>query len=145
MKKSNSMYMNICGYTAMQVITGSMSDTINVNDVVIVKLTDDVKKNDIISYIDDNAIITHRIVDITDTKITTKGDANNSNDKPISKSDVIGKVEYIIPKVGIWKNVLSTPVVYISLGITIILIFLINFNKDNRISECIEKEETKVK
>ncbi len=46
LKVFNKEYINFCGYTIFQVITGSMEDTIKIKDIVIVKLTDDVKKDD---------------------------------------------------------------------------------------------------
>ena len=41
-------YMNLFGYSIFQVKTGSMSGTIEIGDIVIVKLTNEVEKNDII-------------------------------------------------------------------------------------------------
>lgn len=141
MKKNNNKYIDVFGYTAMQVITGSMADTININDIIIVKITDKVNTNDIISYHEENAIITHRIIDINGDTVITKGDANNSNDNAVKKENIIGKVIYVIPKVGIWKNILNTPLILIVIGVTICLIYVIDFSKDNGISKCIEKKE----
>ena len=62
-------------------------------------------------------------------KLITKGDANNSKDVPINKSQVIGKVKYIIPKAGIWKQVLTEPSVLISLLLFIIIITVITYYK----------------
>jgi signal peptidase I len=56
-------YANVFGYTYFVVATGSMSGTIEVNDIVIVKLTNDVKLNDIITYKGQNdEFITHRLI-----------------------------------------------------------------------------------
>ena len=41
-------YANIFGYTGFEVITGSMSGTIEVGDVVIVKIENSIQENDII-------------------------------------------------------------------------------------------------
>ena len=49
LKVFNYDYINFCGYTIFQVITGSMEDTIKIKDIVIVKLTDEVEENDIIT------------------------------------------------------------------------------------------------
>ena len=40
-------YADIFGFTAFQVVSGSMANTINIGDAVIVKLTDQIKENDI--------------------------------------------------------------------------------------------------
>ena len=40
----NKKYSNLFGYTFFEVTTGSMSNTIEINDIVIVKITKDIKK-----------------------------------------------------------------------------------------------------
>lgn len=131
MKRKNTKYINIFGYTVMQVVTGSMADTINIKDIIIVKLTNQIDKDDIVTFQEENILITHRVVEIENDIVTTKGDANNSYDTPIKKQDIIGKVVFIIPKVGIWQKVLTTPKVIISGSITICLLYFI-INKDKR-------------
>lgn len=117
----NKPYMNIFGYTFFQVKTGSMSGTMEIGDIIIVKITKEVNKNDIITYEQEQMLITHRIIEKQDTTITTKGDANNSEDEPISQDEVIGKVVYTFKNVAIWKNVLKTPEVYTLIIITLVL------------------------
>lgn len=121
-------YTNILGYTIFEVASGSMSNTINVGDIVIVQLTDKFKEQDIITYISDGEYITHRVIKINDKDIITKGDANNNADSPIKSNMVLGKVVKIIKNVGIWGKVITTPKVYISIFITISL-FYIYFSK----------------
>ena len=99
MKINNKKYIDISGYTFFRVITGSMENEIMVGDIVVIKLTKDVNLNDIIAYnSDDNEMILHRIVNMTNENITTKGDANNSEDKPINIRKVIGKKVFVIKK-----------------------------------------------
>ena len=93
-------FANLCGYTFFEVATGSMENTINIGDVVIVNLTKDVNENDIIVYKDDNNFITHRLIKKQADKLITRGDANNSEDKPINEDQILGKVIYIVPKMG---------------------------------------------
>lgn len=119
MKKENA---NLFGYTAFEVATGSMSGTIEIGDVVIVKITNEIQENDIIVYKQDNNFITHRVLKINEDTIITKGDANNSQDAPISKNQIFGKVIKNIPNIAIWKKVLTTPSVLITMIITIILL-----------------------
>ena len=113
---------NIFGYTAFEVVTGSMSGTIEIGDLVIVKITDDVQINDIIVYEQNNHFVTHRLLEINGGQIITKGDANNSTDTPITEDKILGKVVTIIPQVGIWEKVLTTPSVLIAIIITTILV-----------------------
>ena len=122
-------YINFCGYTIFQVITGSMADTIQIKDIVIVKLTQDVEVNDIITYKSGEDFVTHRVIKIEDNKITTKGDANNSEDNPITKDEVVGKVVFIISKVAVWMNVFRTPEVLLAIIFTIIMIKILFFRK----------------
>ncbi len=132
----------IFGYTAFEVATGSMAGTIEIGDVVIVKSTRDIKANDIIVYKENNNFITHRALEINEDKIITKGDANNTTDQPIDKEQVFGKVIKIIPNVAIWKKVLTTPSVLISVVITIVLFGIaICYNTSDNKQEKITKEK----
>ena len=74
-------------------------------------------------------------------KIITKGDANNTTDNPITRSEVIGKVIKIIPNIAIWKKVFTSPKVIISV-ITTIIFFGIAFSFKEK-NQCKEKEEDK--
>ena len=90
-------YANVFGYTYFTVSTGSMSGTIEVNDVIFVKITDKAIVGDVITFKNKKGeIITHRVVQkLADTYIT-QGDVNNVADDPVPKEDVIGKVKYVI-------------------------------------------------
>ena len=114
-------YSDFFGYTFFEVSTGSMSPTIEINDVILVKITQDVKKDDIITYIYNNEIITHRIIDETPEGLITKGDANNADDRPIEKSNVIGKVIKTFSKFGVWVKVATDTKVIASIIITMLL------------------------
>lgn len=89
-------YGNILGYTAFKIATGSMEPTIKIGNRVIIKLTYDVKENDIIVYKNENNYVCHRVEKINNEKIICKGDNNNVEDNEILRSNVIGKVIYII-------------------------------------------------
>ena len=122
-KVFNNDYANIFGYTFFEVATGSMADTIEIGDVVIVELTADVRKNDIIVYKEEENFITHRLIDINENgEFITKGDANNTEDKPVNETQVLGKVTYIIPKLGIWRKAILSPQVLILIASLIILL-----------------------
>lgn len=116
-------YINFCGFSIFQVVTGSMSETIEIKDIVILKITKNVDINDIVTYKNGNDFITHRIIKKEGNQIITKGDANDSEDKTITTDDIVGKVVFIISNVAVWENVLKTPQVIIALTITIIAIW----------------------
>ncbi len=122
-KLFNNDYANIFGYTFFEVATGSMADTIQVGDAVIVEITKDVQENDIIVYKEENNFITHRLIKINENdEIITKGDANNAEDNPISKTQILGKVIYIIPKLGALRKTILSPQVLILITTLIILL-----------------------
>ena len=99
---SNDIHANYFGYRILEVASGSMEPTINKNDVLLVKVNDqNLNKDDIIAYQQEDAIITHRIVMIDNDNLIVKGDANNTVDAPIKKEQVIGKIVKIYPKLGI--------------------------------------------
>lgn len=139
-------YANMLGYTGFEVITGSMSGTIEIGDVVIVKLVKNVnteiKTNDIIVYKQGESFVTHRTIEIKQNTIFTKGDANNGEDKEIQKEQVVGKVIYILPKVSLWKKVLTTPVVSISI-ITTIILFGFAYSYESKDTNNEKNEESK--
>lgn len=91
----------IFGYAYAVVLSGSMADTINVDDVVITKADDLYEPGDVIMFTTESSIVTHRIVDKTDEGYITKGDANNAEDNwLILDEQVIGKVVKVIPSIG---------------------------------------------
>ena len=126
---TGSGYVNYFGYTFFQVITGSMEPTIMTKDIVIEKITDDVHVNDIITFKMDDNYVTHRIIQKEGSTIITRGDNNNADDKPIEKSEVVGKVVFIIPNVAIFLKVIKTPKVIIAFIISIVIIKLLYSNR----------------
>lgn len=116
-------YPNFFGYTIFKVISDSMSPNINQGDVIILKINDQtIKVNDVITYKVDKDFITHRVVEVQDKAYLTKGDYNNTADKPIFKESVIGKVIKVLPKFGIWKDIITTPKILILFFITMLLL-----------------------
>ena len=115
-------YVNVLGYSYFVVGSGSMSDAIEVNDIVFVKITKDVKPNDIVTYKSvDDIIVTHRLISIEKDKYILKGDANNVSDDPIEKDQIIGKVNLVISPMFILKCIAVFLILFIFLA-------LINFD-----------------
>jgi signal peptidase len=106
------------------VVSESMEPTLNTGDIVVIGQSNnayssfkDVKVGDIIAFKEPrktesghNRIIVHRIVQIDDslrgdTIIITKGDANpypiQFVDFPITNNDYVGRIDYIIPYLGL--------------------------------------------
>ena len=136
-------YINIFGYSVLSAETGSMSPTIEKGDIVIIKIGDEIREKDIITYKKENVFITHRIEQIEGDFIIAKGDNNNTEDDPIKKDDVIGKAVYIINNVEIWKKVFSDKNVIIPICITVVLFVLLISYKEKTDSE-LKKMASKV-
>ena len=128
---SNKLYPNYFGYTAFEVASGSMKPTLDINDVIIIKIgNENIKKDDIIAFEYENSIITHRVVFIDGDSIVVKGDNNNTVDKPIKKEQIIGVMVKKYSHLGLWKKVIMEPKTLIALFITLILFdFALSYNK----------------
>lgn len=115
-------YANTFGYSIFEIATGSMEPTLNVKDLIVIKITKDVSVNDIVTYIEEDNLITHRVISINGDNLTTQGDANNSIDNNIKKDAIIGKTVYVIKKGGLIREVFLTPRNIIIITITLLLI-----------------------
>lgn len=134
-------YVNFFGYSVFEVVSNSMAPTIEKKDIIIVKVDSELKKNDIITYKLDNSFVTHRITDIKADYFVTRGDANNSQDTPISKKEVIGEVIQIAPNLGLWRDVLMTPSVLLSILVTLALFNFTVFNMNGSNKNVKKKEK----
>lgn len=104
--KSNSMYPNL-----------------KTNDIVIIKKYSNYEKGDIITYSEDNYLITHRIIEKNNNDFITKGDNNNSEDNELVK------LENIKGKVILRINRELQILVFLFL-ISLILFVFFNINKE---------------
>lgn len=98
------------------VMSGSMSNAINVGDSIIVKKVDSYKVGDIVTYKKGKSYITHRITKIEGNKVTTKGDANKIEDPSFDKKDILGKFVYK----SAWLNFLVKNRILICLFVIIV-------------------------
>ncbi|HWS29711.1 MAG TPA: signal peptidase I [Clostridia bacterium] len=93
-------------YAYMTVLSSSMEPAISAGDVVVTKACDPnaVSVGDIITfrpYAGTGVLLTHRVVEITDEGLLTRGDANNMNDEnPILPQASISRVVLVIPFIG---------------------------------------------
>lgn len=96
----------ILGYQMLTIDSGSMEPNMPVDSLIFVKQTDPsaLQRDDVITFTIDTegTLVTHRIVSVhpEDRIFITKGDANNTNDAPVSWSNVVGKTELCLPKIG---------------------------------------------
>ena len=141
-------YTTMLGYSAFEVATGSMSNIIEIGDVILVKLiepNETLSENEIVVFTQDTTLVTHRIIKINGDQIITKGDANNTQDDPISRGQIIGKVVKIIPDVKMWKEIILTPKVLIPTSISISLLWIFfSYDKEKDVKKTkkvIEEQE----
>lgn len=112
---------SVLGITPLVVQSGSMSgdapDHIEVGDLVFVDKVDakNLKEGDIIAFMEDKIVVTHRIVAVEKAEdgslvFTTKGDANNTEDsEPVAENKLVGIYKGSIPKLGDFALFLQQP------------------------------------
>lgn len=98
------------GYGAAVVLSGSMEPEFSKGDLIIASQCETYKENDIVVFQSKGSLIVHRIIEIDGDAVTTKGDANNTADEPISPSAIKGKVIFVVPFVGKIVNFIKTPI-----------------------------------
>lgn len=131
------------GQTIFVVKTESMYPTLLTDDIVIVDKNDrDFKVGDIVSYEENDYVVTHRIIAIEDEKLILQGDANNSADPAVEKARVVGKVTKTLRNLKIWKMIILDTRVDICLALTLCLLIVIKIL--NRFEEKMNGKEEKI-
>jgi len=131
--QGNNRVPNFMGYSMLNVISGSMQGTIDVGDMVIIKQTKEINEQDIVTFIDEASVITHRVVKIEEEngvkEYTTKGDANNTEDKnKITIDQIQGKVIFHLRGFGKICTYLQKPQgLLILVGIPIVLMSITKY------------------
>ena len=136
---------SIFGIKTFTIISSSMEPTFKIDDIIFVKKIDEnqLQIGDIISFIQDKDIITHRIEKIEKNEgglvFITKGDANSTTDiNKVKLSQIEGKYIFKISKVGKIFYILKNKVVFIIVTIILLICYIIEKNK---ISKKIERKE----
>lgn len=107
---------DLFGYAQMVVVSGSMEPAVSVGDMVIIQTGAEYQTGDIITYYDGGAYVTHRLLARNGADYITKGDANNTQDEPVSGEQILGKVVLTIPKAGNVILFLRTPAGIVTLA-----------------------------
>lgn len=101
---------DVFGFSTAVVISGSMSGSIEVNDMVVIRRQNGYEIGDVVTFETDGSLVTHRIIDRTERGFTTRGDANNSPDlEPVQQEQIVGRVVLVIPKIGKAIEFMRTP------------------------------------
>ncbi|OCA90840.1 signal peptidase I [Bacillus sp. FJAT-27225] len=100
---------NLLGYQLKKVMSGSMEPTFSTGSLILVKKIENrssLENGDIVSFIDNNSLTTHRILKVTNENgllaFQTKGDNNAHPDmKPVYAGNVVAKYTGVtIPFLG---------------------------------------------
>lgn len=134
------------GYGAAVVLSGSMEPELSKGDLIVVRKIDTLTINQIVVFQDEDSLVAHRIVDIGDDKIVTKGDANNVSDDPVDKSQILGQVVFSVPYFGSVIELVKTPVGTTAILLVAILLLEIPRLREMRTdTEEIEKIKEEIK
>ncbi len=120
--------------------TGSMEDKIHANDYILLFRKSDYYVGDVVTFKVNDYFITHRIIRIKDDKVTTKGDANNSEDSEIRKDQIEGKAIYWG---GILNFIIDYKFVVISflIGMYLLSCYFDDGKKKSKKKEVINRED----
>ena len=97
------------GYGSAVVLSGSMEPAMSKGDLILVRETDRFFEGQIVVFEDGGMLVVHRIVNITQEQITTRGDANNTEDDPILPDSIQGEVIAVLPGAGRIVEALRSP------------------------------------
>ena len=114
---------NLFGYAGGTIVSGSMEPNIKIGDYVIVSVNGGYDVGDVVMFKRGNSYIAHRVIEVFDDGIITKGDANNTEDNKISKDYVVGPVVKFIKGLGNFLAFLSK---YKYLFFVIIVVIIIS-------------------
>ena len=131
------------GFALLKIETGSMTPTLNPNDVIIIKKCDieDYEENQIVAFWmnpNDSVPTVHRIISINGDEVITKGDYINNSEDPLKElDDLIGKKVIVLPKLGYVIDFIRTPIGVLSI---LLVVFIVTF-APGIIRSLINKEE----
>ncbi|MDE1549592.1 signal peptidase I [Jeotgalibaca caeni] len=103
------------GHKGYIVISGSMEPAFSPGDYAIVKGEpfESIGVDEVITFLDDDTIVTHRVKEITEEGLVTKGDANNNEDAVlVARENYIGTLKWLLPGFGSIILFLQQPFVF---------------------------------
>ena len=144
---------HILGIYMFNIVSSSMEPNLEINDVVIVKKcpANELKEGDIITFLQDDRTISHRILKITndegELKFITKGDNNEIADKDEVDSDKIyGKVLFSVKRIGKIIQYIQNVRGFINIIIFAIIIFvLVSLNDNHKNNRKMKRRKYEIK
>lgn len=136
------------GYKSFVIVSGSMEPTIMTGDAILVKEVpqEEIKVNDIISFLQEETNVTHRVIEITEEngiqKYKTKGDNNNTEDREkVTYEQIEGKYQFKINQFGIVTQILKSKITLIVLILVIVFISFYKRKMEGKRKQRKEKRE----
>ena len=130
---------HILGIYMFNIVSESMEPTFYKDDLVVVKKCklEELHEGDIITFKQDDRIISHRIVKITkekrERKLITKGDNNDIPDKDMVEiQNVYGKVLFSIKKLGKIVHYIQNARGFINIIFFIVIVYILDSLRDNQ-------------
>jgi len=134
----------IFGIVPYAVVSGSMEPTIPTGSLCFINkhvAYEDIQKGDIIGFVAPTGVsVTHRVVEVTDEGLETKGDKNNTSDGiSTNKDNYLGKNVFTIPKLGYVVRILQTTrgrIIVVTLVVVILIsCFFVDDKKEKKVKE----------
>ena len=136
------LILYICGIVPYVVLSGSMEPTIDTGSLCFINKhakIENIKEKDIIAFkLNDGTLVTHRVIEIGDNRVKTKGDNNDDVDGGyITANNFVGKNLFWIPKVGYVVKAFQTIKGKIIIITCVVLLFVIGllFDEDKKKKE----------
>lgn len=120
------------GYGVAVVLSGSMEPVLYIDDLVVIKATQDIDRGDIVIYQSGSSLVIHRVLSIDGETVVTKGDANNTEDDPINISDVKGKLVHTVRGAGTVTKVMRSPFVIVLILLLAIVLIELGYSKEKK-------------
>lgn len=135
--------VKLFGFAFLVVTTGSMEPEIGAGELIIIKEVDRYEIGDIVTFVDkEDFLVTHRIVNLNEKSMITKGDNNDLFDEETDLRNIRGKVIFHSKFLGFFVLYLLKPLVFIYVITLVILNIIRNFWNEE--SEDKTNEEIKI-
>lgn len=100
----------ILGWQNVVVLSDSMEPTLHRGDLICIQPCEmsDVNTGDVITFQNNYGVyVTHRVFEVNEEGIVTKGDANSDIDAyVVNSNNFVGKMKYHIPYLGKWIQII---------------------------------------
>ncbi len=117
---------HVFGFYPMLLTTGSMEPDLPAGAMVVARAQADYAVGDIVSFRQEGAVVTHRIIGETAQGYQTAGDANNAPDQgTVPPEAVLGRVVLCLPRVGALLLLLRQPIGILALAAGGAVLFLL--------------------